>query len=320
MRVTEELESETDAKPVEGVATYTVRLRTSNGRGSRLDDPDAGILFGLVGRDGDAFMHRIGPCDDHEGTSYPRFQEGMVDEVTIRAPDIGTVVEMWVAPESGTWELEEATVSCTKGGVVDTSVYRFLCRTKIGEKGEVPAIQMKPVRRGAEIDRYNDPMRMTSLSPAELAAIRAADHMQYEALKKRLLFFTAGLVLAGSGIALLTIGEDSAVRFGLGGATGLFYLMLLQRGVDDLPGASVQEGTLPSAGPLKMLGFLGSPMTRLVFVGMIMFTFFRTFSGQPQSAIVMREMLEAGLGFMMYKLSILLVAFGGEPTRGPEHN
>lgn len=320
VRVAQEIESGERVSMRDGEATYTVRLVTSSARGSRLTDPDAGILFGLVGRNGDAFMHRVDPCDDHEGVSFRRFQEGMVDEVTIRAPDIGPIGELWVAPEAGTWELEEATVSCTKGGVVDTAVYRFRCRSRIGEDGDVPAAQMKPLPQGAKLDSYGNVSKTAALSSAEIAAVRAADIAQYELLKRRLLFVTAALVVAGSGMAFLISGEDSAIRFGLGGASGLVYLMLLQKGVDTLKVKDPSLDSLDFVDPPKKFSFLGSPMTRLVFVGMLVYTFFHAVSGQAQSAIVVQEMLEAGLGFMMYKLSILFVAFSGEPSTNPEHN
>lgn len=320
VRVAQELESGERVSVREGEATYTVRLVTSSGRGARLTHPDAGILFGLVGRNGDAFMHRVDPCDDHEGVSHRRFQEGMVDEVTLLAPDIGPVAEFWVAPEAGTWELEEATVSCTKGGVVDTAVYRFQCKSKIGEDGVVPAAQMKPLPPGAKLDSYGNVSKTAGLSSAEIAAVRAADMAQYELLKRRLLFVTAMLVIAGSGMAFLLSGEDSAIRFGLGGASGMIYLMLLQKGVDTLQVKEPRLDSLDFVDTPKRFSFLGSPMTRLVFVGMLVYTFFHAVSGQAKSAVMVREMLEAGLGFMMYKLSILFVALSGEPSTDPEHN
>ncbi len=46
-------------------------------------------------------------------TPTPRFQEGSVDEVSFRAADIGPLSSIILAPEVGTWELEEVGVSCT---------------------------------------------------------------------------------------------------------------------------------------------------------------------------------------------------------------
>ncbi len=45
---------------------YTVRFTTGRGRGAGIQEPDAGVLLALVGRDGASFLHRLSPLYDAE--------------------------------------------------------------------------------------------------------------------------------------------------------------------------------------------------------------------------------------------------------------
>ena len=47
---------------------YTVRLRTGFDRDAGIGTPDAGVLVCLVGKDGAATLHRVGPLYDAETT------------------------------------------------------------------------------------------------------------------------------------------------------------------------------------------------------------------------------------------------------------
>ncbi len=47
---------------------YTLRLRTGLGRDAGLKVPDAGVLVCLIGKDGAACLHRVGPLYDAEMT------------------------------------------------------------------------------------------------------------------------------------------------------------------------------------------------------------------------------------------------------------
>ena len=48
-----------------------------------------------------------------------RFQEGAVDEVSFLAPEVGPLAGVLVGVESGSWGLEEVTVSSSRTGHVD---------------------------------------------------------------------------------------------------------------------------------------------------------------------------------------------------------
>jgi len=52
----------------DGDRVYTLRLRTGFGRDAGIRAPNAGVLVCLVGKDGAATLHRVGPLYDAEST------------------------------------------------------------------------------------------------------------------------------------------------------------------------------------------------------------------------------------------------------------
>jgi hypothetical protein len=183
------------------------------------------------------------------GPVRPRFQPGAVDEVSFLAPDLGhPLAALIVAPESGTWMLDEATVSSSRTGRSD----RFVCRSLLGS-GAPGAARAAERRRGgggggggpsssSKGPAYLTPVAAGAVVVGEGSAARALTRAEAEALHEegmdgysrlrgRVTAATAVLAATGSFIAGLVGGVDAAAPFALGGLAGLGYWALLQLGV-----------------------------------------------------------------------------------------
>ncbi|KAI8473164.1 MAG: hypothetical protein J3K34DRAFT_519180 [Monoraphidium minutum] len=245
------------------LTVYTIRLITSFDRGAALSDPAAGVNVCLVGADGRAVLHRVPPVNDpqealssmddicgvvneevgancviaaaapqqawapgKEPAPRPRFQEGARDEVSILAPELGPLAAVMVAPEGGSWALDEVNVSSSRTNHID----RFICRRQLGGRKGEGAVYLTPVPPDAVVYGSGDTARI--LTKEQAAALRSAGLSEYSDLKQRLLLATALLTAGGSGIAALASGAAAAVPFALGGCAGLVYQYLLQVGAD----------------------------------------------------------------------------------------
>mmetsp|Transcript_9475 Transcript_9475/g.31083 ORF Transcript_9475/g.31083 Transcript_9475/m.31083 type:complete len:383 (+) Transcript_9475:141-1289(+) len=294
------------------VVTYRVNLVTSNERGAALDEPDSAVLLTLVGKNGAAFMHRVSAwneTDSNGGFYQQRFQEGMVDEIVFSGPDLGGVQALWVAPEAGAWELEEATLRVGD----EDGASRFLCGRILGEGGDMPAAELRPIPEGVAVPEGPAVLsalrsaELEAMSPEERAALRARALAEYEALKAKLLGVTALLVAAGTAGMSVGLGDAAAINFAAGGAGGLLYTALLARGVDAIGGGLGSEGEEALAG-----GLAGSPAIRY---GVVAALIALAVKAQGEGGIdadvgVYPTLLEGGLGFFMYKVAVLGVGLG----------
>eukprot|EP00897_Mesotaenium_endlicherianum_P005893 jgi/Mesen1/5331/ME000266S04522 len=132
-------EEEQEEEPAEEQprALYLLRFVTSREPQSGGLDPHAGLLVSLIGENGKAVFWRVDPFDvaaepaaaaegagaaavgggaggvvpGPAGAVRERFQEGQVDVVKVVAADVGRVAALWIAPEAGTWRLDEASVT-----------------------------------------------------------------------------------------------------------------------------------------------------------------------------------------------------------------
>ncbi|GBF87634.1 hypothetical protein Rsub_00345 [Raphidocelis subcapitata] len=375
-----------DAASAPGPLTvYTVRLITSFDRGSALSDPNAGVSVCLVAADGRALLHRVPPVNDPQETlrsmdelcaivtdevgancvvaasspppafpagkepvPRPRFQEGARDEVSVLAPELGPLAAVMVAPEGGSWTLEEVNVSSSRTGAIE----RFVCRRQLGGRRGEAAAYLTPVPPGAVVYGSGEAARI--LTKEQAAALRIASLSDYSDLKQRLLLATALLAAGGSGIAALASGPAAAVPFALGGCAGLAYQYLLQVGADTAVAsaavaaraAAAPEGTDAAAAAEPDAGAFGGAR-RALGSGPLRFAALALAALSAASALVQQrggdavpasraagESLSslvlgapgaeawqfgcAALGFLMYKVAILGVGMapGGGTAAG----
>lgn len=243
------------------LTVYSVRVQTSYERGSALSEPNSYVNLCLVGQDGNGLLHRISPVNDPAETEQHlsdickvadeglgancaiatattkawkggqvklRFQEGSVDEVSILAPDLGSISALLLATEGGTWTVDEVIVSSSRTSHID----RFVCRRKLGGKSTSPAAYLTPVPPDAVI--YGSGESALVLTKEQAAVMRNAGMSEYETLKSAILTRTAVLTLLGTGVFALTSGLDAAIPFATGGVVGVLYQWLLQQYVDSL--------------------------------------------------------------------------------------
>ena len=149
-----------------------------------------------------------------------------------------------VAPEGGSWVLDEVNVSSSRTNHMD----RFVCRRRLGGRRGEPAAYLTPVPPGAVVYGSGDAARI--LTREQAAALRGAGLDEYADLKSRLLLATALLAGSGSCAAALAGGPAAAVPFAIGGAAGLLYQLLLQVGADAAvaSAAAAARGGGPGAG------------------------------------------------------------------------
>jgi len=383
--------NESDASTSGGPHTvYTLRFTTSFDRGSALDEPLCGINVCLISKDGRGILHRVSPINDpyenaakmeaickiatsevgadcslvtsgaapqwpggKSPTIKPRFQEGSVDEVSFLAPELGNLAAIMVAPEGGSWTLDEVSVCSSRTNHTD----RFVCRKRLGgRKGDLAAYLM-PVPPGAVV--YGSGDSSVILSKEQAAALHAIGMSDYSDMKGRLLLLTALLTVGGSGIAGLWHGLEAAIPFALGGMAGLAYQFLLQLGADAaVPSAatssfsaanfrakgngsssSAAAGVGGEAGVVmeasfeqRVKGILGSTALRLVLVTVFGLAAAWSLQGrdgapeaadlQPFLALTAADMWQLGvgaLGFMMYKVALLGVTLTPKEAREPAH-
>lgn len=86
-----------------------------------------------MGSEGGAACDRVPPRTDVLSSPYikRRFQQGAVDEVSFAGPDLGALTAIVVGPESGSWQMEEITVSNSREALTQ----RFICREDVGTEG-----------------------------------------------------------------------------------------------------------------------------------------------------------------------------------------
>lgn len=186
---------------------------------------------------------------------HRRFQSGQNDEMSFAAPELGPLAAVLVAPERGTWDLEELIISSSRSGHVD----RFINRVLLGDaRGAQPAVQLAPVAADAVL--YGD----QALSPRQARRVRQATAEDYVQLKSRratvstlyghgwapvpeshrgarlpqcacrILAGTWALVGIGSMLLAAMGGAAVAAPFFVGGVGGVVYQKLLQEAVDAL--------------------------------------------------------------------------------------
>jgi hypothetical protein len=283
-------------------------------RQDELSEPDAALLVTLISADGRAVLHR-----EPLGGGYPRGERGASDLLRVPAPpDFGAPAAVWLAPERGTWRVDACAVSVDGG----EPLLRYLAAPDApGFAPGSAATELLPAGSAAFPRRTR----------AQRAAARAASMAAYEALKTRLLGVTAALALPGAALAAKLGGTHAAAPFAVGAAAGLLYLLLLERGVDALPGAddawdggehdersdasAAPDQSAPPAEPAAAasggVGGTGAG-TRLALVALAALVGARQLASGSEGGAAdvgaLRVELAAGAaGFLLYKLAVLVV-------------
>ncbi|EIE22579.1 hypothetical protein COCSUDRAFT_66290 [Coccomyxa subellipsoidea C-169] len=335
---------------------YTLRFSTGFGRGCGLDVPGAGVQVCLIGEDGQALLHRISPLNDplaaeqdalaickvvdkeagadckrvlkaastsraRSAALKQRFQGGAVDEVSFLGPELGPIASLMVAPEEGSWRVDEVTVCSSRTRHTD----RFVCREALGYGG-VPAGFLAPVPADSVV--YGSGESAVILSREQAAMLHAAGMLDYSSLKDRILVTTAALVAAGSSLCYSMGGWPATEPFLAGGAVGLAYQSMLQANVDSLPGSGAYSTRVILPGPAQTLQrIMGSSTVRLMAVAGLslgaVWGLKASSGGSSDDVLALQQILEVRqvltglMGFMMYKLA--LVGCSAVPTPPHQH-
>lgn len=254
---------------------YKVILRTSNDYKSEISDSNAGVLLGVIGQHGKCFICRISPLDvsDTASVNLPskecfskilsqkRFQKGSSDVITFNGPDLGRLEAVWIAPEAGTWRMEEITIAVLspkasvdgfygeEKGDCRILLYNFLGKDiLIGDGNWVPATELT-VSLVQQITYADYLLLDTNIKTygrvKSVQEIREQWMKEYRTLKVSLLSYTAMLVMFGTAISVVAGFIEIAKGFSVGGCAGFFYLLVLQKAVDQLPVLSASSNSMP---------------------------------------------------------------------------
>ncbi|GMH40084.1 hypothetical protein BSKO_07988 [Bryopsis sp. KO-2023] len=339
---------------------YSLRFSTASRRGSSVSDPLGGVWVCLIGKDNKSFLQKISPIFDPEEaedelhdiceiadvraganctlalkssglrSSSPaictqRFLQGSVDEVSFLGPELGPLRALMVGPESGSWSVDEITVSSSRTKHTD----RFTCREDLGQRGNDGAALLTPVPADSVI--YGSGTGAVTLTKGEAVAMRQASMNDYNEFKAKLLLTTAGLVAGGGALAAIVGGPDAALPFAFGGSCGFMYQWLLQKGVDSVkvpPGLAASSGSLGELADEVMRTSHESSIEKIVgtqyfryavLVVVAGFSFWALQSIGPVDSVTdnaeamarysrMQHILTAALGFLMYKVAVVGVA------------
>lgn len=286
-----------NAMSAQKLVQYTLRVFTGSGRGSGLSEPSSGVQVVLIGDNGQASLQYIPRVDVDSTVAFvgSRFDSGNVDDVRLLAPDIGNIASIWIAPESGTWLLEEVAVSGD-----DAPAVRFPCGRVLGDREPAAALT---------------PSTAVESTPEERQK-RTQDGMaEYAALKRSILAFNTGFVVAGGAATTATLGLAYGEVFFTGGVIGLAYMRLLANQVDSMAPTD--------ASPTSLLGpLLTAPARFALVAGMGYLAMQNTVAsvltsepGVADTVVDNRLLLLLGVtGFFMYKLSVVCASIAAPST------
>ncbi|VVB00214.1 unnamed protein product [Arabis nemorensis] len=303
---------------------YKVKLETSNLFGSGISDMNARVLVCLIDEKGDSILQIIpanlasneslDPEVVENGESF-KFQRGSVDEFTFEGPKLGKIRAFWISLESGQWRVGGVSLWVVEGPFLgetdaETYCYRYdfeVDEILLGESNDLSMVELRPTR----ITQLTDPdqVSLSSALTLDRKVVSNEESMEeYANLKLSLLLYDAILVLLGSLLFSFSLGENSAIAFFFGGTMGFFYLLLLQRSVDELqaPGTSAsQNSNQILSGRLKI------PVLSLVLATGLSVLAVRGYTGEDLTAFAVtpREIVVGTFGFLVCKVAVVLAAF-----------
>jgi len=236
-----------------------------------------------------------------------RFQQGALDEVSFVGLDVGAIRAVLLAPQSGTWEVDEVNVSSSRS----PASHRFVCRKRLGRgrRADADAVQLLPVP--ADVVMYGD----TPLSPAQARTVREGNLQQYQVRKATQTVANGALVAAGSVLCLLGGGPAYAGSFAAGGLGGILYFALLARQVESITSAPLRMAEEPPGAATGALSSLGRFTESAGFRYLVLFAMLYAFFWGLQNSVAVDEaedgthvvqVLLGVAGFLQYKVALLL--------------
>lgn len=164
----------------------------------------------------------------------------------------------------------------------------------LGEKSEASMMEFRPHSVAAFSDNESTSFHETSLN----ASSNEDSMKEYAYLKFSLLFYDTVLVLAGSSVASVSIGENGAYAFLTGGLCGFVYLLFLQKSVDELPSDELDWGRS-----------FKSSIASVVLAFAVAIIVLKYAMGDDGIKLTPKEVIFGTMGFLMCKVSVLLAAF-----------
>lgn len=178
----------------------------------------------------------------------------------------------------------------------------------LGEKGEASMMELRP----NSVTAFSEDE--STLLNENLLISNEESMKEYEYLKLSLLSYDSVLILAGSAIASVSIGENAGYAFLIGGLLGFAYLLLVQRSVDELPMPELIRSEEEEDAGRRIFGSLKN---NSVLIAALVFAFavviVRYASGVK---FVAKDIIIGMMGFLMCKVAVVLAAF--KPIRDNE--
>jgi len=284
---------------------YRVKFVTAYGRGAGASTQDAGVQTCLLAEDGRAFMFRVEPYTEQLETGWVkrRFEDGAVDEVVVDAPDLGeNIAAVWVAPEEGTWCLQEVDVQRVDAEGKGGKMQRFACGALLGEPpARDTAVELRPTATASTSTDTSTPTFTPAPSNAnftdeEREVLARLGVEEYRRRRRKAALIDAALVGSGAGVLAFAV-PSLAPAYAFGGAVGATYLALLGLGVD----AIGDEGMGPIS---RVRRVLGAPPVRLALVGAA--TVLAVTYGDDEMSQTLARLAAGAGGFFCYKLAVIV--------------
>ncbi|CAE5960218.1 unnamed protein product [Arabidopsis arenosa] len=191
----------------------------------------------------------------------------------------------------------------------ETFCYRYdfeVDEILLGESSDLSMVELRSTRI-TELADFDQISSFTAMDLDRTTVSNEESMEEYANLKRSLLLYDAILTLLGSLVFSFSLGENSAIAFFFGGTMGFFYLLLLQRSVDELqaPGSSSFENSD------QILSGLNIPVWSLALaIGLTVLAVRGHIGGELTAfAVTPKEIVVGTLGFLVCKVAVVLAAF-----------
>ncbi|PKI73630.1 hypothetical protein CRG98_006004 [Punica granatum] len=304
-----------DEKPIpsdkgHSQALFKIKIWTSRMYGSSLSNDNSGLLLCVIDENGDSILQRIpaittssSSSGENNESNTVHFQQGSDDEFTFEGPKLGRIQAVWISLESdeghGGEEFQFTGFQ-----------YDFIAEdVLLGEGSDTSMVELRP-SRVAELSGP-DPFVLLSRNSQESTSALTSQTSneesmrEYADLKASLLLYDAALIVIGSSVLSLSLGENSALAFSIGGVGGLLYLLLLQRSVDELPSpASISRDSVG-----RVLGRFWGPISTVAVAVAFVLVALKYSSGENAVSFTPKELILGMMGFLTCKVAVVLAAF-----------
>ncbi|XP_031402926.1 uncharacterized protein LOC116212446 [Punica granatum] len=321
-----------DEKPIpsdkgHSQALFKIKIWTSRMYGSSLSNDNSGLLLCVIDENGDSILQRIpaittssSSSGENNESNTVHFQQGSDDEFTFEGPKLGRIQAVWISLESGQWRSGGLSLSVVyppsdegHGGEEFQFTgfqYDFIAEdVLLGEGSDTSMVELRP-SRVAELSGP-DPFVLLSRNSQESTSALTSQTSneesmrEYADLKASLLLYDAALIVIGSSVLSLSLGENSALAFSIGGVGGLLYLLLLQRSVDELPSpASISRDSVG-----RVLGRFWGPISTVAVAVAFVLVALKYSSGENAVSFTPKELILGMMGFLTCKVAVVLAAF-----------